>query len=29
MMGQWISNPSAMGTAIAIKGPMAQVRLRL
>ena len=22
MMGQWISNPSAMGTAIAIKGPM-------
>ena len=22
LMGQWISNPSAMGTAIAIKGPM-------
>ena len=22
MMGQWISNPSALGTAIAIKGPM-------
>lgn len=22
MMGQWIANPSAMGTAIAIKGPM-------
>jgi ATP-dependent Lon protease len=22
MMGQWVSNPSAMGTAIAIKGPM-------
>lgn len=22
MLGQWISNPSAMGTAIAIKGPM-------
>jgi hypothetical protein len=22
MLGQWISNPSAMGTAIAINGPM-------
>jgi hypothetical protein len=29
MVGQWIANPSAMGTAIAIKGPMGTGKLPL